>query len=250
MAWIKLETHIFDKLEIFEIAEDLGIDPDSVVGKCCRIWSWFDLNTIDGVTPSVTESLLDRYCGIAGFCKAMIKVGWMAKDSNGLSLPNYDRHNSQTAKNRALTAKRVSKHREKEISNAKCNAVGNDEPLVKSLDRGDKRRVDKIRDKTNTKVVKTTKDSRLKEESLPEEWREYSLKTRPDLNPESVFEDFKDYWLSVAGPKGVKANWLATWRGWVRRQNAGKQHDKPGKMQNLWNEIDNFGKPTLKTLEN
>ena len=54
---------------------------------------------------------------------------------------------------------------------------------------------------------------------MPDEWREYSLKTRPDLNPASVFEDFKDYWVSMAGSKGVRADWLATWRGWVRRQN-------------------------------
>ena len=219
MAWIKLETHIFDKLEIFEIAEDLGIDPDSVVGKCCRVWSWFDLNTVDGVTPSVTESLLDRYCGIAGFCKAMIKVGWMAKNDKGLSLPNYDRHNSQTAKNRALTAKRVSKHREKEISNAECNDERNDQTLPKSLDREDKIREDEIRNKSKSIVAKATKGSRFQESELPEDWRQYALKARPDLNPDTVFEDFKDYWISVAGQKGVKANWLATWRGWVRRQN-------------------------------
>lgn len=146
MSWIKLETHIFDKLEIFEIAEELNIDPDSVVGKCCRIWSWFDLNTTNGVTPSVTESLLDRYCGIKGFCNAMLKAGWMEKDDKNLYLPNFDRHNSQSAKDRALTAKRVSKHRKNKISNdesnadsnGKCNAISNAEPLHESLDREDK----------------------------------------------------------------------------------------------------------------
>ena len=146
MSWIKLETHIFDKLEIFEIAEELNIDPDSVVGKCCRIWSWFDLNTTNGVTPCVTESLLDRYCGIKGFCNAMLKAGWMEKDDKNLYLPNFDRHNSQSAKDRALTAKRVSKHRKNKISNdesnaisnGKCNAISNAEPLHESLDREDK----------------------------------------------------------------------------------------------------------------
>lgn len=28
---------------------------------------------------------------------------------------------------------------------------------------------------------------------------------------------FKDYWLSVAGQKGVKCDWFATWRNWVRK---------------------------------
>jgi uncharacterized protein YdaU (DUF1376 family) len=73
---------------------------------------------------------------------------------------------------------------------------------------------------------KSSRGSRFKEESLPDEWREYSLKTRPDLNPASVFEDFKDYWVSMAGSKGVRADWLATWRGWVRRQNASSKSFK------------------------
>lgn len=32
-----------------------------------------------------------------------------------------------------------------------------------------------------------------------------------------VADEFKDYWLAVPGAKGVKADWLATWRNWVRR---------------------------------
>lgn len=32
-----------------------------------------------------------------------------------------------------------------------------------------------------------------------------------------VFDEFKDYWISVPGAKGVKLDWLATWRNWVRR---------------------------------
>lgn len=214
MAWIKLETHIFDKLEVFTIAEDLGIDADAVVGKLCRIWSWFDLNTVDGVTPGVTESLLDRYCGIAGFCKSMIKVGWMGKNDAGLFLPNYDRHNSQTAKDRALTAKRVSKHRKKELSNAECNATSNDESLAQSLDREEKRRED-------IKVAKATKGTRFLEVDIADDWIEFCVKERPDLNVKAVFDSFKDYWAGVAGAKGVKLDWFATWRNWVRNQKAG-----------------------------
>lgn len=209
MAWIKLETHIFDKLEVFTIAEDLNIDADAVVGKLCRIWSWFDLNTVDGVTPSVTESLLDRYCGNAGFCKSMIKVGWMGKNEYGLFLPNYDRHNSQTAKDRALTAKRVSKHRKKELSNAECNATSNAKALAQSLDREDKIREDS----------KATKGTRWQKGfALPHEWVEFCKKERYDLDPSKVFESFTDYWVSVAGSKGIKADWFATWRNWIRNQ--------------------------------
>lgn len=245
MAWIKLETHIFDKLEIFEIAEDLGIDPDSVVGKCCRVWSWFDLNTVDGVTSSVTESLLDRYCGIAGFCKSMIKVGWMSKDFNGLSLPNYDRHNSQTAKNRALTAKRVSKHREKEISNAECNAVGNAVPLVKSLDREEKRREEKIKEKTKTISPPEGVDLNIWNDFVSHRKSKKSPITTTALKGIAKEAEKANISLQAALELCVMRGWTGFNASWL---NEGSK-SKPTKMQNLWNEIDNFGKPTLKTLE-
>lgn len=33
-------------------------------------------------------------------------------------------------------------------------------------------------------------------------------------------ESFVDYWLSVPGAKGVKRDWVATWRNWMRRNHA------------------------------
>jgi hypothetical protein len=149
MAWIKLETHTFDKVEVFSMAQELGIDPDSVVGKCCRVWAWFDANTTDGVTKSVTTALLDRYCGVTGFSKAMVNVGWMVLKDDNLHLPNYDRHNSQTAKDRALGAKRAAKHKKnKDLGISESNGKTNDEPLVKS-------KIEKIREDKNIKALST-----------------------------------------------------------------------------------------------
>ena len=31
------------------------------------------------------------------------------------------------------------------------------------------------------------------------------------------YASFRDYWLGVSGSKGVKKDWLATWRNWLRR---------------------------------
>lgn len=41
---------------------------------------------------------------------------------------------------------------------------------------------------------------------------------RPDVDPGQVAERFRDYWLGVAGAKGRKADWPATWRNFVRRE--------------------------------
>jgi hypothetical protein len=39
-----------------------------------------------------------------------------------------------------------------------------------------------------------------------------------------TFDQFKDYWISQAGQKGVKLDWFATWRNWVRSTTAPKQN--------------------------
>lgn len=64
---------------------------------------------------------------------------------------------------------------------------------------------------------------------LPADWKpnaelaEWSKSERPDLNLRKVLEEFRDYWTSVAGSKGVKLNWDGTWRNWVRSQKAERQ---------------------------
>jgi uncharacterized protein YdaU (DUF1376 family) len=53
---------------------------------------------------------------------------------------------------------------------------------------------------------------------LSEDQKQFCKQERPDLDPVKVSAGFKDYWISVAGAKGVKKDWDATWRNWVRNQ--------------------------------
>jgi uncharacterized protein YdaU (DUF1376 family) len=58
--------------------------------------------------------------------------------------------------------------------------------------------------------------------SFPLEWEQFCKETRPELHPTRTFDQFKDYWIAQAGQKGVKLDWFATWRNWVRSTNAPK----------------------------
>jgi len=59
---------------------------------------------------------------------------------------------------------------------------------------------------------------------FPKEWEDFCQQTRPELSPVKTFDQFKDYWIAQAGQKGVKLDWFATWRNWVRSTNAPKQN--------------------------
>ena len=63
--------------------------------------------------------------------------------------------------------------------------------------------------------------------SLPDEWRAWALTERPELNPERTAASFADYWRGKAGKDGRKADWLATWRNWVRNERTQAQRRQP-----------------------
>ena len=63
---------------------------------------------------------------------------------------------------------------------------------------------------------------------LSEDQKQFCKQERPDLDPVKVSAGFKDYWISVAGAKGVKKDWDATWRNWVRNQ----RFQKPAMPEN------------------
>lgn len=109
--WIAWAHGLAKKPEVLQLARRLNLDRRYVATCCMEIWEWFDRETVDGVTSSVTVSLLDEVAGVTGFCAALVAVGWLNDDGQNVSLPNFDRWNSQTAKVRLLATKRQQRHR-------------------------------------------------------------------------------------------------------------------------------------------
>jgi hypothetical protein len=60
--------------------------------------------------------------------------------------------------------------------------------------------------------------ARLTLSALPEDWRAWAEQERPDLDADRTWDLFADYWRAQPGRVGVKSDWLATWRNWVRRE--------------------------------
>jgi len=112
----------------------LSMTPCDAFGRLFLVWRWFDQHTEDGNAPSVTSAYIDHVAGVAGFANAMRNVKWLhGGDDNkpGVSLPHFDYHNGKTSKSRALTAKRVATHKQRN---------GNDVLTRPALPREEKRR--------------------------------------------------------------------------------------------------------------
>jgi hypothetical protein len=128
--WIKMRIGLADDPAVIGIAAATGLDEFAVVGRLHAVWSWADRHTVDGNAPRVTVSWLNRYISADGFGEAMTAAGWLESNDGGIRFPNFDRHNTQTGKQRALTANRVSRHRDK--SNGNRNADSNGVSVTKS----------------------------------------------------------------------------------------------------------------------
>lgn len=59
---------------------------------------------------------------------------------------------------------------------------------------------------------------------LPENWKAFCRAERPDLDPERIWARFTDHWNAQPGQRGVKLDWLATWRNWVRNERRENGH--------------------------
>jgi hypothetical protein len=67
-------------------------------------------------------------------------------------------------------------------------------------------------------VERRARGTRLLQADFPAEWRLWCVAQRPDLSPEMVWASFRDYWVAKPGKDGVKLDWAATWRNWVRNE--------------------------------
>lgn len=128
---MKLELDTPEKPEILYMSGLLSMDPEKVFCKLFKVWRWFDKHTENGNALGVTYSFIDSHVSHVGFAEAMALSGWLRQDGNVLVLPNFDRHNGKTAKNRAVTNERVAKHRVK--SNADVTLNVTPPPLQKPL---------------------------------------------------------------------------------------------------------------------
>lgn len=74
---------------------------------------------------------------------------------------------------------------------------------------------------TGTESKQEQKEKKARATRLPSDWQpneseiDYCRTERPDLNPQRVAENFRDYWHGSGKPK---ADWSATWRTWVRNE--------------------------------
>lgn len=101
---MRAELHTHPK--IVRMASALKADRLRIVGGLHAVWCLFDTHSEDGHLTGYTSDALDELIGFSGFAKAMECIGWLRIEPDALLLPNFDEHNGQSAKRRAMDAQR------------------------------------------------------------------------------------------------------------------------------------------------
>ena len=72
---------------------------------------------------------------------------------------------------------------------------------------------------------------------LPSDWvlsddlRAWAVQERPDLDADSTADEFRDYWTAKPGQDGLKLDWPATWRNWVRKERGHPSNARNGRTE-------------------
>lgn len=207
--WIKMRVDLADDPAVIGIAATTALDEDTVVGKLHRLWAWADQQTIDGNAVSVTKSWVDRYLRADGFAEAMTAAGWLETDSRGIHFPRFERHNGESGKRRALTAKRVARHKAE-----KGNAKGNARSVTTALPREEKRRED-----TNTPCSPPRGTRASRQKFIPPSHAEvaaYCKERDNTIDP----QEFLDHYDANGWKRGSTPirDWKACIRTWEARR--------------------------------
>lgn len=88
-------------------------------------------------------------------------------------------------------------------------------------------------------AAQRSRGSRLPTDWLPSEiLQAWAAKERPDLNLPTTISKFRDFWAAAPGSKGVKLDWDATFRNWVRNERAGMTTGVVPDYSVLWKDQD------------
>lgn len=181
------------------------------------LYSFRGKNT-DTVWP--TRETLARRCGlpvtrISTVTSDLVELGWVAKDGLGghskatrykLAVPDLETVTKPVTVTEVVTVtKPVTTTVTKPVTGGVTKPVTRKEQTIEH---------------TKEQTKRSPRGARLTISLIPDDWRSFAASARPDLDPDETWERFRDYWIAKPGKDGLKADWFATWRNWVRNENA------------------------------
>lgn len=169
--WIKMRVNLWTHPKVSRLMKRTGVTRCNAIGALYGAWSVADQHADeDGVIQMSSEDL-DDMLEVPGFCNALQSVGWLeAPSEETLQFVAYQEHNGSTAKQRAQSQKRVSKHRSKGVTQQRNS--GNADVTPKRNQRREEKRREDIEEKKTQPAAEVRPDQdRSLDESRAAPWQ-------------------------------------------------------------------------------
>ncbi len=109
--WIKVGVDTPYKTAIRNMARDCNCSRGDAFLAWFDLYAWLDENTADGRIET-DHGELDRKAGLPGAAASLERSGWLSFTGSMCTITNWDEHNGQNAKRRAMDARRKTEMRE------------------------------------------------------------------------------------------------------------------------------------------
>lgn len=145
MSWIRIETSLPRSRKIVQLARELRCNRMAALGVAMTWLAWLDEQTVDGRTGMCAEEV-DDVLGFKGVGSALVSIGWAELDEHGaLVAVDWEQYNGESAKQRALKARRNERYYKR--CNSDACSVGNSDATATEKAPA---REEKIREEENT----------------------------------------------------------------------------------------------------
>ena len=145
--WIKVLNTLPRSRAVFALARALRCKRHAALGLAVEWLCWLDEHSSNGETGMLDAEISDML-GWQGAAEALSSVGWVSHDEQGYVFAvDFEAHNGETSKRRAIGAKRVERCRMSRAERDNCNGDSVTNVTGKALP--EKRREDKEEDSPN-----------------------------------------------------------------------------------------------------
>lgn len=202
--WIKWEHGLIDKPEVFRMSVFLHSTKEVIVCRLMKFWEWCDSNIPESaihedgsayVTLSPRDgdnmAYIDALVGLELFAASLADAGWIRFRGGRIELPNFGRHNGETAKTRARNAKNQKRLRGKTNGNIPPphGGIKDDDVTKMSSQNGDKT---VTRGEESREEEKKEPPNPQRGKGLKPRWSESETPIPPELDT----PDFRAVWES------------------------------------------------------
>lgn len=223
----------------FKVDDNLAIHPkviragNEAMGLWARAGSWSAQQLTEGFIPADIVALLQG----EDAAPKLVAAGLWTEADGGYAFHEWDER--QPTKESVLAERQASRDRQRRArEKAKSQRESRrDDGVTDGVSHGyvtpgvtvPPTRPDPTRPtSSNEEGVPRKRGSRIDPDfAITDEMREWAAKEVPLVALDAKLPEFIDYWIGVPGQKGVKSDWVSTWRNGMRKQQQFAERDKP-----------------------